>query len=99
LPAVDAAFVDVDEDTDVLTVTVDPAFAALLEAEQRNAISVPSALEDTLELVGGTMTLEFAGGGQTVTGNVVFTGGDPSRLKSCHSRRVSAKHDVLSRVR
>jgi hypothetical protein len=74
LAAADVAFVEADSVTNVLTVRVDSAFAADEEAQEFNAISDPS-IAAPLEIVGGTMTLEFAGEGETVTGNVLFAGG------------------------
>jgi hypothetical protein len=80
LAAADVAFVEADSVTNVLTVRVDPAFAADEEAEEFNAISDPS-IAVPLEIVGGTMTLEFAGEGETVTGNVVFAGGGAGQIE------------------
>jgi hypothetical protein len=80
LTAVDVAFVDVVEDADVLTVTPDVEFTAEEGAEELNAIAAPATAGEE-EITGGTMTLEFAGGGETVTGNIVFTGGGSAQAE------------------
>jgi hypothetical protein len=78
LAAVDVAFVSADPATNTLTITIDGEFpdSAVGANARLNVMSTSSGdtEEDIFKLVGGTMTLEFAGNSQTVTGNVVFTG-------------------------
>jgi hypothetical protein len=81
LLAADVAFVEADSQTNVLTITIDPEFAAVRQAQNFNAISDPNVNVAPLEIVGGTMTLEFAGEGETLTGNVNFAGGGAGQIE------------------
>jgi hypothetical protein len=84
LAAADVAFVEADSVTNILTVTVDPEFAANEAVGLFNAIRIPREGNESnrrLEIVGGTMTLEFAGEGETLTGNVVFAGGGAGQIE------------------